>query len=358
MRTYSASFAVIGIIVLTIPPVAEAADRGKVVSRGEDGSVCYERDVKEDTAKLKNMEKMVEAGKFKAAFDAASGPSPGCMPEGGYDRIFNIIERTYKPLGQQAEKAGRLYEAHKYYIYPFEHYFMNGSYRDREKNYSFADADRTMLAYAKANSNEYKVIEEAVRYFDQSLPGRKNNLKAVKELAMRGGEKVLAKEEKDFSARKFDNAFKQLEEAGRWFEMGGDERPLNARAKQRVNSLLAESSYDAIERAFNYTNVRLLGTTYTKDYDAARARAGKLGDAAEKKSDLELARKFYYLSDDEAKKKSVDNRLNAIQAQKDKQEAEREQRNEQARIQREKAEPKRQEKFKKEQESLEKELGL
>ena len=350
---------VFAIVALILPPAFAGTDRGKLISRGEDGSVCYERDVEQAEQYLKKMEAAEKSGKIKEAFEAATkSPSPACMPEHGYDRMFGIVERNYKKLGQQAEKSGRIYDAHKYYIYPFYSYFRNGMYKEYEKKYSLTDAHRTMLAYGKANPNDFKIVEEVVRYFNAFSSDKPSQMKDSKDLAKRGGDNVLAKEEKDFAARKYKAAYEDLQEAEKWFALAEDERSVYTRGKMRAESLLKENAYGSIEQAFEYYNVTLLGETYTTSRDTGRARAGKLGDAAERKGDLELARKFYRLSDDEAKYKSVENRLGAIQEQKEKQEADREQRREQARIKQEKAEPKRQEKFKKEQESLEKELGL
>ena len=107
-------------------------DRGKIVSEGEDGSVCYELDVKEAGQFLDKMEAMEKAGEIKQAFDAATGPMPYCMNDQKADeRIFGVVERTYKKLGLQAEKAGRIYEAHKYYIYPYNVYYRQSAmYRE------------------------------------------------------------------------------------------------------------------------------------------------------------------------------------------------------------------------------------
>jgi hypothetical protein len=316
---------------------AKTSDRGKIVSQGEDGSVCYELDVKDAEAILRNMEKMVEAGKFKAAFDAASGSLPGCMPENGYDRIFSIIEHTYKKLGQQAEKAGQLYDAFKYYIYPFDNFFSNSYYREHEKNYSLADAHRTMLAYAKAHPDDYKVVQKAVDYFKrwESEPPQ---LKEAKDLAMHGGDRLLIKEEKDYAAHKYEDAFEDLKESRKWFELADDDRRAQALAKKRGEALLAEKSHDAVEHAFDYYY------DFNLNLEVARARANKLGDEAERKGDFDLAGKFYSLSGDSTRQDALAKKLATIQKRKERQQ--------------EQADSKRQGKFEKEQQSLEKELGF
>lgn len=343
----------IAVVALAAPAAfaAEAGDRGKLISRSE-GGYCYELDFKEAEASLKKMEKLLAAGKLKAAFDMAAGGTPGCSGEDAEDRVFNVIERTYKQLGQQAEKAGRTYEAHKYYDYPRDRYFVQGGYQERKKHYSYDDANRTMLAYAKANRNDYKIVQEAVSYFRSTLPGRKSHLKEVQDLAIRGGDSVLAREEKDFAARRYKAAYDGLNESKMWFGLADDERRVQTRAKQRSDALLSEGTYDSVDRANSYC------IQFNVKRDAVKLRAGKLGDAAEKKGDLELAEKFYYLSGDEAKYKSVSARLTAIQEQKDRREEQKDRREEQREKQREQAEPKRQEKFKKDQQSLEQELGL
>jgi hypothetical protein len=312
------------------------SNRGKIVSRGEDGSVCYELDVKEAEEAIGNAEAAEKAGRLKEAFDAAKNP-PGCMPDNGYERMFGIIERTYKKLGQEAEKAGRLMEAHEYYIYPFKQYFSTGTYRDHEKNYSFADADRVMLNYAKANPDNYEVVLNVTRYFE-SREGRPN-LEEVHALAMRGGDRMLAKEEKDFAGRKYEAALDDLKKAKEWFGLANDEQPADARAKKRCEALLAEGSYNSVERAFDYIydfqGVKL---------ETARARAGKLGDEAEQRGDYPLAERFYSLAGEDVKQDALVVKMTTIREQKERQQAQ--------------AEAKRQEQFKKDQKSLEEELGF
>jgi len=334
----------LAILASPVAPAAGIKDRGKIVSQGEDGSVCHELDVTEDEAFVKKVEAAEKTGKLKEAFDAADKGTPhGCWDK-SYERMAGIIERTYKKLGQEAEKGGRIYEAHKYFIYPFKHYIAPNFYRDRfEKHYSLADAHRTMLAYAKANPDDYKIVQEAVSFFE-SWEDKPPQLKEVRDLAMRGGDKVLAREDKAFAVHKYQNAFDLLEESGRWFELAGDEQRLHARAKQRVDSLLAQSAYDAIEQAFDYCNVRLLGKTYTRSYDAARIRAGKLGNEAERKGDLELAERFYGLAGDNVKQDAISRKITVNEEQQERQ--------------KEQVEAKRKEKFKQEQKSLEEELGF
>ena len=339
------AFVVMLAAVLSAPAVYadSVKNRGKIISQGEDGSVCYELDVKEAEQFLNNMEMVEKAGKIKQAFDMAAGPMPDCMADqNADDRIFGVVERTYKKLGQQAEKAGQIYEAHKYYIYPYDNYYRQSEmYRDRMKSYySLADANRTMLAYAKAHRDDYKVVDEAINYF-KSLDddGNPPQLKEVYGLAMRGGDRWLAQEEKDYTARKYKAALEDLKESKRWFDLMGDDRATQVRAKQRGEALLAEDSYDAVERGFNYAF-----EYNSPKLETARSRASKLGDAAEHRGDLELAERFYGLAGDDAKHDAVVNKRNTMDERKEKQKAQ--------------AETKRQEKFKKDQKSLEDELGF
>ena len=329
---------------------AKADDRGKLVSVGEDGSECYERDVKKGEQYLKKMEAAEKSGRIKEAYEAATrSPEPDCLPDSSYERMYGVVERNYRKLGQQAEKSGRIYDAYKYYIYPYDVYFRHSEmYRERmKKYYSLEDADRTMLAYAKSKADDYEAVKEAVNYF-KSFDKKPARLKDAYSLANHGGDRLLAKEEKDFAARRYKVALDDLKEARNWFELADDDKRAQVRAKQRSESLLAESAYGPIESAFEYFY------EFNLNLDTARARANKLGDAADRKGDLDLAAKFYSLSGDSSRQDMVSKKQNAIQEQQDRQEEQREQ----ARIKREKAEPKRQEQFKKGQESLEKELGF
>ncbi|MDP2689826.1 MAG: hypothetical protein Q8P48_06910 [Deltaproteobacteria bacterium] len=338
--------AILGIVVCALSTPAFCAERaggrGKIVSHGEDGSVCYESDVREDEEFVRKTEAAEKAGKLKKAFDAASGVSPGCLPENGYERLFSVIERTYKKLGQEAERAGRFYEAHKYYVYPFEHFFAPGSFREREKYYSFDDADRAMLSYARAGQDDYKVVERAVRYSEAR--NGKPNLKEVRGLAVRGGDRLLAKEEKAFAERRYKDALDILRESGRWFNMADDERKVNERAGKRADSLLKEGSYDSIERALDYCDVTLMGNAYAQKRDKARALAGKLGNEAEQSGDYAMAERYYSLSGDDSRRDAMGRKIDAIETHKEKKKTE--------------AEGKRQGQFKKEQDALEKELGF
>jgi len=319
-----------------------AGNRGRIVSQGEDGSVCYESDVRAGEEFVRKTEAAEKAGKLKEAFDAASGTSPGCLPENGYERLFSVIERTYKKLGQEAEKAGRFIEAHKYYIHPFERYFSPGMFRERQKNYSFADADRAMLSYARAGQDDYKVVERAVGY--SLARDGKPNLKEVRALAVRGGDRLLAKEEKAFAARKYEDALSILRESERWFNMADDARKVNERAVKRFDSLLAEGSYDSVERALDYCDITLMDKIHVQKRDKARALAGRLGSEAEQRGDDELAMKFYALSGDDGKRDALSEKIDAAQERKERR--------------KEEAETKRKKTFKKEQDDLEKELGL
>jgi hypothetical protein len=212
-----------------------------------------------------------------------------------------------------------------------------------KQSYSLADAHRTMLAYAKANRDDYEIVQEAINYF-KSHDVVPPELKEAYALAMQGGDKLLAKEEKDFAARKYELALEDLEESRRWFYLADDERRVHARAKMRSDTLFAEDSYDSIRRAMEYYNISLFGDTYALKRDAAQARAAQLGDATERTGDLELAEKFYNLAGEDAKRDAVSNKITMMKEEKERRE--------------EQTESKRQDQFQKDQKSLEKELGL
>jgi len=336
-KTTIALIAALAFAVVSMPAV-QAKDRGKIISQGEDGSVCYEKDAEDDQAYVKKVEAMEKAGKLEEAFAAADKGMPfGCWDDDG-ERLDAVIERTYKKVGEKAEKAGKLHEAFQYYIYPFDRYIAPGYLRDRfEKKFTFADANRVMLAYAKANPDDFTVIEGAVDYFNryrQQGPQSKETLA----LARRGGEKALEKEQQAFTAHKYKAALADLSDAKRWMGLSEDDRQVHARAKQRADTLLATGKYDDVERGFQYT------FEFSLNLDAARARAGKLGSEAERRGDDELAAKFYSLAGEDAKHDALVDKMDKAQRREEKQ--------------KEEAEAKRQKKFKEEQKSLEDELGL
>jgi hypothetical protein len=282
-----------------------------------DGEMCSASDKKESERALRKAEDAEKAGRNKEAYQIATGFSsePACATN-GYKRRDDLIERTSKKLGAEAEKSGRFGDAFEYYSAPYQ----NG-----HLDYPLADSDRAMLKHANASPDDYKVISQAVSYFD-SREG-KPHLKEVHALAKRGGDKMLAKEEKTFAARK--DSLNDLQRAREWFDLAGEGKRAQARAEQRGDTLLAEGSFRSVERAFSYYDF----AENPKKTNAAKARALKLGDDAARKGDNNLAEKFYELSGDESKAAAV---------QKVKEETEQ----------------KRQKQFKKEQEDLEKELGM
>jgi len=316
----------------------KTGNRGKIISRGEDGSVCYELDVKDEEGRIQKTEALEKAGKLKEAFELAEQPG-GCMPDGGYERMFGVMERTHKPLGQQAEKAGRLLEAHKYYVYPFMNYFRYGNYRDRERGYSLEDAHRTRLAYAQANRDDFKIVKEAVEYFQAFHETKPRQTKDAYDLARQGGEKQLRKEANDFKAKKYDQAMDDLTKARPWFDLIDENERIRPVAQERANFFFAQETPDAFERGFSYYYEANL-----PDLEGARARAGKLGERAERKGDYALAERFYYLADDSVKKDAMSSLISERQEKKEREEQE--------------TESKRQDKFQKDQRALEKELGF
>jgi hypothetical protein len=338
--TTSSLFTVAAVAALacTAFPAEAANDRGKVVSMGEDGSVCYEMDVKDAADFLNKLEATEKAGKLKEAFDMAAGPKPECMPANGYDRWAGVVLRTFKPLGDQAEKAGQLLRAHEYFIYPFDHYLSTGGYQELESKYSLADANRTMLAYARANPDDYDIVRRAVEYFGR-WEEQPPELKETRDLAVRGGEKSLALEDKAFAAGNYEQAFETLKKAEQWCMLAGDEQPSNSRAKQRGESLLANGSYDAVEQAFRYYY------EYSSlVLDQARARADQLGVEAEGKGQDELAERFYSLAGDDERSNAIRIKIETAEKAKEEKKAQ--------------AEAKRRAQFDEDQKALEDELGI
>lgn len=297
-------FAVIGLAILCAPAVFA------------DGEICSAGEKNRAEGALKKAEVAENAGRTKEAYDTAQSlPLIDCASN-GYKRRDGLIERTSKKLGTEAEKAGRFGDAFEYYSAP---------YRNGRLDYPLADADRAMLKHANAGPDDYKIVSKAVSYFI-SREG-KPHLQEVRSLAKRSGDKMLAKEEKNFAARK--DSLDDLQRAREWFDLAGDGKQAQARAEQRGDTLLAEGSFRSVERAFSYYHF----AGNPKKTNAAKARALKLGDDAAHKGDHNLAERFYELSGDNAKATEV-------------------------RKLKEETETKRQKQFKKEQESMEKELGL
>lgn len=282
-----------------------------------DGEVCTEKEKKIAEGTLRKAEEAEKAGRTQEAYKAATQGIPflDCASN-PYKRRDGMIERTSRKLGTEAENAGRFGEAFEYYRAP-QRYIRSDS--------DPGNADRAMLKHAKARPNEYKVVSEAAAYFAQR--NLSSSLKEVRGIAKRGGDEMLAKEEKAFAARR--DSLDILVSAREWLDLVGESRTANARAEQRGDTLLADGSFRSVERAFSYFDF----TENKKKLAAAKDRARTLGDQHAGKGDHALAAKFYELSGDEAKAAAVEK-------------------------QKEKAETTRQEKFKKGQKSLEKELGF
>jgi hypothetical protein len=286
-----------------------------------DGEVCSASEMKTSNGLLRKAETAEKSGKIRDAYAIATQgiPSLHCA-ENGYKRRDGLIERTSKKLGAEAEKGGRFGEAFDYYSAPHRH---------GRLDYPLADADRTMLKYAKANSDNYKVVSQAMGYFDQR-DGRPH-LNDVRALAKSSGDKMLAKEEKTFAVRR--GSLDDLHKAREWLNLAGDSKPARARAEQRGNALLAEDTARSIELAMEYYR---FADNRNKEKQA-QERARKLGDEHARNGEHRLAVKFYELAGDDAKARAL--------AQKTEAESK-------------KVEAKRQDQFKKDQQALEKELGL
>jgi hypothetical protein len=333
------------LLTLSVPVVcaAGAADRGKIVKENE-AIICYEADVREDEEYMKKTEALANAGKFKEAFAAAVKGVPHKCLDDRSERTLAVILKTYKKLGQQAEKAGRFREAFEYYYSPYEHYYRAQGGGDRERESFLPDAHRAMLEYAKSKSDDIDVVTDAVRYFE-NWEKQPLQYKEAMALAEHGGKKALEKEAKEFAAHKYQNAVESLKQADQWFALAKSEKPVYVRAKQRLDALLTQTSYEVIERAMDYTDSVLIGDDYQQKANAdARARADRLGAEAERKGDLELAERFYGLSGNDSKHDAVAQKITDMQEAKDKQQ--------------EQAEDERQQKFATDQKALEKELGF
>lgn len=282
-----------------------------------DGETCSANETRIADGMLRKAEEAEKAGRFQEAYKAATRSIPSIHCAGnGYKRRDGLIERTSRKLGAEAEKAGRFGEAFEYYSAPERHGRLDS---DR------GNADRVMLKHAEASPDDYRVVSKAADYFAQR--DLSSSLKEVQAIARRGGDKMLAKEEKTFAAHK--DSLDDLGKARQWLDLAGETNRANARAGKRGDALLAEGSFRSVERAFSYYHF----AENPKKLESAKDRARALGDRHAGKGDHDLAAKFYALSGDEAQ---------AAAAEK----------------QKKKAETKRQGRFKKDQKSLEKELGF
>jgi hypothetical protein len=304
MRT--TTIAVLAAIGLVVPTTVLASG----------GDVCTAAQIQSAEGALKKAEEAERAGRTKDAYAVVDGGIPAIdCAKNGYARREGLIERTSKKLGAEAEKGGRFGEAHEYFIAPA---------RGRT-DYPLADADRAMLKHAKASPDDYKVVSRAVGYFERREG--KPNLKEVQALARNGGDRMLAKEEKTFAARK--DSLDDLQKAREWFRLTGEEKRASARAEQRGDALLAEGTARSIETAMQYYH---FAGNKGKEKQA-QDRARRLGEEAARKGDHGLAARFYALSGDQSRAAAVEK-------------------------QKEQAEAKRQQQFKQDQKALEKELGL
>ena len=286
-----------------------------------DGDVCSDNEIQAAEGGLKKAEAAEKAGKIKDAYNAAtqSSHSIDCAKD-AYKRRGGIIERTSRKLGAQAENAGRFGEAFEYYYKP---YSMGRS------DYTLIDADRAMLKHAKAAPESYKTVSEAVAYFEQREG--KPHLKEAHALARSAGDKALAKEEKNFLARK--DSLEDLSKARQWFGLSGEAQRASERAVQRGGAMFAEDSVKSLERAISYYEF----ADDRERVQKVRDKASNLGDAYLKKGDKKMAARYYEVAGLNDKASELEK---AVEEEK------------------EKAEGKRQEKFKKGQQSLEKELGF
>jgi hypothetical protein len=304
----------------TILLVSLAAAVGASPLARADGEPCAPSDVQQAETLVRQAEEAEKAGRSKEAYNAATGRTSWHCAKNGYQRRNGLIERTSKKLGNEAEHAGRYGEAFEYYRTPQHH---------GRGDQNLADADRALLKQVKAQPGDYKVVSFAAGYFAQR--GINGNLDATRAVAKASGENALAVEAKAFAASR--QSLKELQQARDWFEITGDVSPVNARAVQRGDALLAHGAFRSVERAFGYYDFAQDESRRKKAQDRAR----RLGDEHVKTGETAVAAQFYMLAGDEAKAAALEKK--------------RESRDD-------KAEAKRREQFKKDQKSLEKELGL
>lgn len=302
-------FVIVGLAGLVAPPAFA------------DGDVCSAEETMAAEGALKKAEAAEKAGRTKDAYYAATQSITliDCAKD-GYKRRDGIVERTSKKLGAEAEKAGRSAEAFEYYYKP---------YSMGRADYPLADADRAMLKHARANPDSYKIVSEAVAYFDRREG--KPDLREVQALARSAGDKALAKEEKNFSARK--DSLDDLGKAVEWLALAGEAQRARERAGQRGGALLAEDSLRDLERAISYYE-------FADDkfhVQEVKDKARHLGDAYLKKGEKKMAAGYYGLAGLNEKASELEKAVGE---------------------EKEKAEGRRQEKFKEGQQSLEKELGF
>lgn len=285
-----------------------------------DGVPCTPAEVQQAETLVRQAEAAEKAGRSREAYTAATGRTPWDCAKDSYQRRNGLIERTGKKLGDEAEKAGRYGEAFEYYRAPQLHGRGDGN---------LADADRALLKQVKAQPGDYKLVSFAAGYFAQR--GINSNLEATRAVAMASGENALAIEAKAFAASR--QSLNELQRARDWFEITGDVSPVNARAVQRGDTLLAHGAISSVERAFLYYDF----AHNEPKRKSAQNRARQLGDEHVKTGETAVAAQFYMLAGDEARAAALEKTMKSRD---------------------DKAEAKRREQFKKDQKSLEKELGL
>jgi len=285
-----------------------------------DGEPCTPGDVQQAETLVRQAEGAETAGRSKEAYTAATSRASWHCAKNSYQRRNGLIERTSKKLGDEAEKAGRYGEAFEYYRAPQHH---------GRSDQGLADADRALLKQVKAQPGDYKIVSFAAGYFTQR--GTNSSLEATRAVAKTSGENALAAEAKAFAASR--QSLKELQQARDWMEIAGDVSPVNARAVQRGDVLLAHGAISSVERALLYYDF----AHNEQRRKSAQNRARQLGDEHVKTGETAVAAQFYMLAGDEAKAAALEKK--------------RESRDD-------KAETKRREEFKKDQKSLEKELGL
>lgn len=276
---------------------------------------CDPKAERDAAAQFRKAEDMERAGKLKEAFEATARVDSMCLPGNGHQQYEALRKRTGLKLGQQEEKQGRLAAA-------FDWYKNSGN---------ATEADRVKLKQVDAGPRDRNVVSNAIDHFRF-----RNNDARVAELRQRAAKNAdleLAAEEKAFATRK--ESFDELGKARDWFYLAGDgaAKKVRERAERRGDALLKENTFRQMENAGRYFD-----TAEARSKERAlKDKALRLAQEHEKRGEITQATNFYQLAGATAKGDELRERAEA---------------------QHQKAEVKRQQQFTKDQDDLEKQLGL
>lgn len=277
-----------------------------------DGYICSAAEIRDADAQFKKALELERAGNPRAARDAVAIPT--CMSN--YAPLEPFQKRTALAIGRDDEKNGRLDDA-------FGWYYTAGS---------IPDACRAQRKLAEAHPQDTNVVGNALRYIVEQ--GDAVQEKAVRAVAARNVERLLALEQQKFIGMTRVTTNQYLSEASGWAEYAqtGKDR-VQARLLQRGDTLAVETSARELQGAINFYEQAGAEDRVTK----VKVRARALADANLKKGETVIAAALYGVAGDDDKAETVA-KAGAAKTEQD--------------------EEARQKKFKKEQEDLEKELGL